>query len=210
MVPGTTSTDRSGPEASNSRIEQINASTGTTYYLHEDVNGSVIAITDSTGHTVGSFSYDPYGNLNGESGTVTSPLGFASGYLDSSTGLYYLINRYYDPSTAQFLSIDPLVASTGQPYQYAGDDPVNEATRVDCAIRTPLVAHSRTQNCLSGAVPIGPRPNGGGSESVGGIVKSVGALAGAVVVGVAAGAYVYAAGSAYLARGGFSRCCRIG
>lgn len=36
-----------------------------------------------------------------------------------------LVNRYYDPVTAQFLSIDPLVASTGQPYQYAGDDPVN-------------------------------------------------------------------------------------
>ena len=38
-----------------------------------------------------------------------------------------LVNRYYDPSTAQFLSIDPLVATTGQPYQYAGDDPVNES-----------------------------------------------------------------------------------
>ncbi len=37
----------------------------------------------------------------------------------------HLINRYYDPTTAQFLSIDPLAAMTGQPYQYAGDDPVN-------------------------------------------------------------------------------------
>ncbi len=37
----------------------------------------------------------------------------------------YLVNRYYDPTTAQFLSIDPLVAVTGEPYQYAGDDPVN-------------------------------------------------------------------------------------
>ena len=36
-----------------------------------------------------------------------------------------LINRYYDPSTAQFLTIDPLVDATGQPYQYASDDPVN-------------------------------------------------------------------------------------
>jgi hypothetical protein len=36
------------------------------------------------------------------------------------------INRYYDPATAQFLSVDPLVAETGQPYSYAGDDPVNE------------------------------------------------------------------------------------
>ena len=38
-----------------------------------------------------------------------------------------LVNRYYDPTTAQFLSQDPLVAVTGQPYQYAGDDPVNES-----------------------------------------------------------------------------------
>ncbi len=116
-----------GPGGQQLPIEQINVSSGTTYYLHEDINGSVVVITDSTGHTVGSFSYDPYGNLNGESGTVTSPLGFTSGYLDSSTGLYYLINRYYDPTTAQFITQDPLVPVTGQPYQYAGDDPVNSS-----------------------------------------------------------------------------------
>ena len=114
-----------GPGGQQLPIEQVNVSSGTTYYLHEDINGSVVAITDSTGHTVGSFSYDPFGNLNGLTGSVTSPIGYASGYLDSSTGLYYLMNRYYDPATAQFVSIDPLVATTGQPYQYAGDDPIN-------------------------------------------------------------------------------------
>jgi hypothetical protein len=36
-----------------------------------------------------------------------------------------LVGRYYDPSTGQFLSIDPLVDETGQPYAYTGDDPVN-------------------------------------------------------------------------------------
>jgi hypothetical protein len=36
-----------------------------------------------------------------------------------------LVNRYYDPSTGQFLSVDPLVQSTGEPYAYAGDDPIN-------------------------------------------------------------------------------------
>jgi RHS repeat-associated protein len=35
------------------------------------------------------------------------------------------INRYYDPATAQFISVDPLVAETQSPYVYAGDDPVN-------------------------------------------------------------------------------------
>ena len=35
------------------------------------------------------------------------------------------VHRYYDPVTAQFVSVDPLVQSTGQPYTYAGSDPVN-------------------------------------------------------------------------------------
>ena len=35
------------------------------------------------------------------------------------------VARYYDPSTGQFLSVDPDLAETGQPYAYAGDDPVN-------------------------------------------------------------------------------------
>jgi hypothetical protein len=36
-----------------------------------------------------------------------------------------VINRYYDPSTDQFLSIDPDVASTDQPYVFTNDDPLN-------------------------------------------------------------------------------------
>jgi len=35
------------------------------------------------------------------------------------------INRYYDPATDQFLSVDPLVPQTGQPYAFTGDDPLN-------------------------------------------------------------------------------------
>ena len=50
--------------------------------------------------------------------------GYAGGYTDP-TGLIYLVNRYYDPSTGQFLSVDPLVGITDQPYQYVGGDPLN-------------------------------------------------------------------------------------
>lgn len=35
------------------------------------------------------------------------------------------INRYYDPGTGEFLTVDPLVDQTGQAYQYTGGDPVN-------------------------------------------------------------------------------------
>jgi hypothetical protein len=36
-----------------------------------------------------------------------------------------VVGRYYDPATGQFLSVDPLVDETGQPYSYSYDDPVN-------------------------------------------------------------------------------------
>ena len=39
----------------------------------------------------------------------------------------YTAHRYYDPATAQFLSVDPLVNQTLQPFEYANDDPVNES-----------------------------------------------------------------------------------
>jgi RHS repeat-associated protein len=35
------------------------------------------------------------------------------------------VHRYYDPTTGQFLTVDPLVAQTNQPFSYANDDPVN-------------------------------------------------------------------------------------
>ena len=53
----------------------------------------------------------------------TSDVG-VDGYTDA-TGLIYLINRYYDPVTGQFISVDPLVQRTGQPYQFVNSDPVN-------------------------------------------------------------------------------------
>ena len=38
-----------------------------------------------------------------------------------------LLCRYYSPATGQFLSLDPLVDGTGQPFAYVGNDPVNQA-----------------------------------------------------------------------------------
>jgi uncharacterized protein RhaS with RHS repeats len=36
-----------------------------------------------------------------------------------------VVNRYYDPATGQFLSVDPDVAMTDQPYSFTGDNPLN-------------------------------------------------------------------------------------
>jgi RHS repeat-associated protein len=83
---------------------------------------------DTSGAVDGSTAYDAWGNPWNSAGGLTSltPFGFAGGYTDAS-GLVYLLHRYYDPSTGQFLSVDPLVDVTGQPYAYAGGDPVNRS-----------------------------------------------------------------------------------
>jgi hypothetical protein len=36
-----------------------------------------------------------------------------------------VVGRYYDPQTGQFLTVDPLVDTTGQAYAYVAGDPVN-------------------------------------------------------------------------------------
>jgi hypothetical protein len=47
-----------------------------------------------------------------------------------TSGASCSVHRYYDPATATFTTVDPIVAATQQPYGYTTDDPVN---RVDPA-----------------------------------------------------------------------------
>jgi RHS repeat-associated protein len=113
--------------ASESRIEQINNTTGAVQYLHHDQAGSTRLLTGSTGKTEATFTYGPYGELTGSTGTATTPLGYDGEYTSSDTGLIYMRAREYDPSTAQFLTVDPMVGQTHAPYYYAEDNPLNEA-----------------------------------------------------------------------------------
>ena len=104
-------------------LEQIGAGGVALWYQHDQL-GSTRLLTDSSGAVVASYDYSAYGQLTHRSGTADTPLRWAGQYQDAS-GLYYLTNRYYDPSTAQFLTVDPLVALTQQPYAYAAGNPLN-------------------------------------------------------------------------------------
>jgi RHS repeat-associated protein len=107
-------------------VEQVNLSTGAATYLVSDSLGSVRGTVNSTGALTGTTSYDAWGNPQAAGGlTATTPFGYAGGYTDPD-GLIYLINRYYDPQTAQFTSLDPAVDQTLAPYAYTGGNPVSE------------------------------------------------------------------------------------
>jgi RHS repeat-associated protein len=58
-------------------------------------------------------------------GATTTPLGYDGQYANSDTGLIYMRARVYDPTTAQFLTVDPLEKLTRAPYNYVEDNPVN-------------------------------------------------------------------------------------
>ncbi len=105
-------------------IEQINQA-GTPTYLHHDQLGSTRLITDQTGNATGTFTYNPYGTISASSGAASTPFGYADQYTDAETGLQYDRARYYDPTTGQFLTRDPLNDLTQETYSYAGDSPTN-------------------------------------------------------------------------------------
>jgi RHS repeat-associated protein len=94
---------------------------GATYYYLFDGLGSVVALTNSSGGIVDSYAYDPYGNATSVSETVSNQFRFIGAVWDSSTGLYKMGERYYDPSLGRFTQLDPL----GGGYVYSHDDPIN-------------------------------------------------------------------------------------
>jgi len=105
-------------------LEQVSGSDTALFYLHDQL-GSTRLVTNSSGAVQASYTYDAYGNLLGNTGTVANPFGYAGQYTDSESGLIYMRARYHDPATAQFTSRDPLVNFTGEAYVYVNDNPIN-------------------------------------------------------------------------------------
>jgi RHS repeat-associated protein len=106
-------------------IEQIDDAGGSTNYFFHDAIGSTRMLIGSAGTPSASYEYTPYGNVRAQNGSASTPLQFGGGYHDADTNLIYLESRYYDPTTGQFTSLDPAVDSSGDPYLYAGADPIN-------------------------------------------------------------------------------------
>jgi RHS repeat-associated protein len=105
-------------------LEQIGP-TGTVRYFSHDQLGSTTQLTNASGVVVQSYAYDAHGQRTSSAPTVPNPFQYAGQYTDATTGLQYLRARYHDPTTSQFLSPDPLQDTTGQPYSYANNDPIN-------------------------------------------------------------------------------------
>lgn len=106
----------------------------------------------SVRHAAVQVSYSPYGEGSYIVGArALTPYGFEGGYNEPS-GLIYLLSRYYDAQTEQFISVGLLVAQTGQPNAYAGSDPVNGSDPTGLCGWDPFCQVAPQRQAISGAV----------------------------------------------------------
>jgi RHS repeat-associated protein len=129
-------------------IEQIGGTT--PLYLHHDQQGSTRMLTNSAGEVAGQVAYGPFGNVKEATGAGTA-LEYDGQLQDRETGFVYLRARVYDPSTTQFLSIDPRIESTGEAYSYARNNPENGQDLTGACTGT-LDKKVLLEKCLHGAV----------------------------------------------------------
>jgi RHS repeat-associated protein len=96
-------------------------------YVHTDALGSPVSTTGETRTASPHNEWEPYGLAAGNPGYTG--IGFAGHFMDGSTGLVQMQQRYYDPRIGRFLSVDPVTALTHGDmrqftrYAYANNNP---------------------------------------------------------------------------------------
>ena len=110
-------------------------SNGSIRYVHQDVLGSVVMLTDSNGVAYQSYSYDAWGKVTARdasgsviaSSAISAPWLFTGRRFDKESGLYHYRARTYSAELGRFLQMDPIKFDAGDPniFRYVGNDPVN-------------------------------------------------------------------------------------
>jgi RHS repeat-associated protein len=110
-------------------------SDGSMRYVHQDVLGSVVMLTDSNGATYQSYSYDAWGKVTARdasgsvivSSAISAPWLFTGRRFDKESGLYHYRARTYSAELGRFLQMDPIKFDAGDPniFRYVGNDPLN-------------------------------------------------------------------------------------
>jgi len=94
-----------------------------------DGNKNVIALYDTDGILMASYSYGPFGQLLTAEGPLAAvnPFRFSSEYFDDETSLVYYNYRYYSPRLGRWLSRDTIGETGGlNLYGMLGNDAVNK------------------------------------------------------------------------------------
>ncbi|EHG6663814.1 RHS repeat protein [Salmonella enterica subsp. enterica serovar Nigeria] len=148
------------------------------YWYHNDHLGTPHSLTNINGEEVYRCQFDAYGNLVEEE-TVThwetgerlisfrNPLRFQGQYEDEESGLFYNLNRYYQPELGRYITPDPIKLAGGlNSYQYVDDNPTNSIDPLGLdviSIKTstspePVINSPVTMNSSNKGMGIEPAP----------------------------------------------------
>jgi RHS repeat-associated protein len=134
-----------------------------THYFHDDQQGSVMTVTDSSGAVIAKYRYDPWGKQTIVTGAATGVNATRQGHTGHEMleiGLTHMNGRLYDPVLARFTAADPLVQA---PYD------LQSLNRYSYVFNNPLgyTDPSGYEGCLSCPVTVtNPRwQSGQGSTS---------------------------------------------
>jgi len=111
------------------------------YFFEKNLQGDIVAVYNSNGTKIGTYTYDAWGNFTitlteditpADEAVVNTynPFRYRGYYYDVETGLYYLQSRYYNPQWGRFINADGYV-STGQGllgnnmFAYCNNNPVS-------------------------------------------------------------------------------------
>jgi RHS repeat-associated protein len=90
-----------------------------------DVVGAPLRLLSADGEVVWTSSASVWGATDAD---TAMPLRFPGQYHDVETGLFYNLNRYYNPDTGRYVTADPLgLAPSPNPHSYVG----NPTTQID-------------------------------------------------------------------------------
>jgi RHS repeat-associated protein len=92
--------------------------------LHGDVSATA-ALSPTVTALKGSLTYDEFGNPTGGSSGRFGWLGGKQRRTELASGVVQMGARGYVPGLGRFLSPDPIYGGSANPYEYAGQDPVN-------------------------------------------------------------------------------------
>jgi RHS repeat-associated protein len=103
----------------------------TLFYL-SDAHSGVRQLSDESGQTTDTYTYDAYGNLVQTTGNTQNSYLYRSEQFDSNLEMQYLRARYYDQNSGRFVSTDPFEGWQEQPmsrhtYLYGNNNPVKNS-----------------------------------------------------------------------------------
>jgi len=120
------------PGRNNRPVGEVDPTSGSIYFMHTGRLGTVQAVTDSSKSVVWSATYNPFGDTNAFSGTLTTQsLRLPGQYFDPETGNNHNGFRDYAGTLTRYVQSDPLGLGGGMnTYQYARGNPFKWTDRL--------------------------------------------------------------------------------